>query len=125
MKDVIKELRNDNVVLGAVCNIDSYMSVEILGAAGWDFVLINAEDGIVSPYGQSLDTMIMACYAAGIAPQVKLLLPDPGMIYKSLNFGAKVIHVSVSTREELERCMDAAKYPPVGSRHRYQYGQRV
>jgi 2-keto-3-deoxy-L-rhamnonate aldolase RhmA len=116
MKDILQELRDGRVVLGAVCNIDSYMAVEILGAAGWDFVLINTEDGIVSPYGQSLDVMIMACYAADIAPQVKLLLPDAGMIYKALNFGAKVIHVSVNNRRELEECMRAAKFPPEGNR---------
>ncbi|MBN2404256.1 MAG: hypothetical protein JXE06_01595 [Coriobacteriia bacterium] len=116
MKDILKELREDRVVLGAVCNIESYTAVEILGAAGWDFVLINAEDGVVSPYGASLDVMIMACYAAGVAPQVKLLLPDAGMVYKSLNFGARAVHVSVANRKELEECMRAAKYPPEGNR---------
>ena len=43
------------------------------------------------------------------------------MVYKALNFGCKIIHVSIERREQLEPLMKAAKYPLEGNRIAYPF----
>jgi 2-keto-3-deoxy-L-rhamnonate aldolase RhmA len=116
MKDILNALRNGEIVIGTVCDIEHPQVLEIIGYAGWDYVLINTEDSTTSPYGGSLDNLARAAYAAGITPMAKILLPDIGMVYKALNFGIKIIHASIKERGELEVLMKAVKYPPEGKR---------
>ena len=116
MKDILKALRDGEVVIGTVCNIEHPQVLEIIGYSGWDYVLINTEDSTTSPYGGSLDNMVRAAFAAGITPMSKILMPDVAMVYKSLNFGIKIIHASIKNRSELETLTRAVKYPPQGTR---------
>jgi 4-hydroxy-2-oxoheptanedioate aldolase len=116
MRDILEALRNGEIVIGTVCDIEHPQVLEIIGYAGWDYVLINAEDSTTSPYGGSLDNLARAAYAAGITPMVKILLPDIGMVYKALNYGIKIIHASIKEKRELELLMKAVKYPPEGTR---------
>ena len=114
MKDILKELREGRTCIGTICNIEHPQVIELIGYAGWDYVLINMEDSTTSPYGGSLDNMVRAAYAADITPMAKLLMPDLGQVYKALNYGIKIIHVSVNSRDELDRLMKATKYPTEG-----------
>ncbi len=121
MKNILEELRNGNVVIGTISNIEHPQIIELMGYAGWDYVLINLEDNPASPYGGSFDNLVRAAYAADIAPMAKILLPDVGMVYKALNFGCKIIHVSIEKREQLEKLIKASKYPPAGNRIAYPF----
>ena len=121
MKNILEELRKGNVVIGTICNIEHPQILELMGYAGWDYVLINLEDNPTSPYGGSFDNLVRAAYAADIAPMAKILLPDIGMVYKALNFGCKIIHVSIEEREQLETVMRATNYPPEGNRIAYPF----
>lgn len=120
MKDILKAMRDGEVVLGVCCDISDPSVVELLGHVGWDFVLINAEGGTVSPFGQELESMIRAAYAADVTPVVKVLENNEAMIASALKLGAKIIEVPrVNSREEAERAVRAVKYPPAGERMTY------
>lgn len=120
MKNIRQEITNGDIVAGACCDISDPSAVEALGYAGWDFVLINAEGGTLSPYGGELENMIRAAYKADVAPAVKVPENDPSMIASALKMGAKLIEVPmVRTREDAERALQAAYYPPTGERMTY------
>lgn len=120
MKNLVKAMRDGQVVLGVCCDISDPSVVEVLGYAGWDFVLINVEGGTVSPFGQELENMIRAAYVADVTPVVKVLENTPAMIASALKLGAKVIEIPrVNTRAQAEAAVRAVKYAPLGDRMTY------
>ena len=89
----------------------------MLGYAGFDFVLIDTEQAPCGCYGMELENLIRAALAADLAPLVRVTEVNQSMIEKALNFGAKgVVIPHVNTKEEMSLCVQAAKYPPEGSR---------
>jgi len=117
VKDIIKALRNGEVVIGVGCQIPAPCVVEMMGYAGWDYVNINCENAPIAPYGTELENMIRAAYAGDIYPMVKLLSNSPAMIWQALDLGAKAVMVSIRNKEELLRAIAATKYAPHGNRN--------
>lgn len=117
MKNIREALAASEVVLGVCCDISDPSVVETLGYAGWDFVLINAEGGTLSPYGMELENMIRAAYVANVVPAVKVPENNPAMIASALKLGAKMIEVpKISSRADVERALNAVRYSPKGER---------
>lgn len=117
MKNIRKAIENGEVILGVCCDISDPSVVEALGYSGWDFVLINAEGGTVSPFGAELENMIRAAYVADVTPAVKVPENNPAMIASALKMGAKMIEVpNVSSRDDVIRALSAVKYAPDGKR---------
>ncbi|HHV56377.1 MAG TPA: aldolase [Firmicutes bacterium] len=89
--------------------------VEILGAAGFDFVVIDMEHG---PHGQDhLPGLLRAADAAGIVPIVRVTKNEPTLILRALDLGAKGLHVpQVNTGAEAAAVVQAARYWPQGER---------
>jgi 4-hydroxy-2-oxoheptanedioate aldolase len=117
VKDIKKSLKNGEVVIGTF-NIIPHPSVtEMLGYAGFDFLLIDCEQGALSPWGTELETMIRAAYAVDVTPIVRITENDAGMITKALNLGARgVVIPHVNTKEEMVKAVNAAKFAPQGNR---------
>ena len=111
MKNILEELRKGNVVIGTSVMIENAQIVELTGCAGWDYIMINVEDSALPTAGMGLDNLARAARAADVAVMLKLLRPDLGMIYKALNMGYNILHVSISKPEELEMALKATKYP--------------
>jgi 4-hydroxy-2-oxoheptanedioate aldolase len=90
-------------------------SVEILGEAGLDFVVIDMEHG---PHGHdSLPSMLRAADAAGIVPIVRVTKNEPTLILRALDLGAKGLHIpQVNSRKDAEEVVKAARYWPAGER---------
>ena len=66
-KNVFKQkLLRDETVFGLFCNIPSPMVVEVLGYAGFDFVIIDAEHGIAD--FETVENMIRASEVSSIIP---------------------------------------------------------
>jgi 4-hydroxy-2-oxoheptanedioate aldolase len=89
---------------------------ELLGYAGFDFVLIDAEHGAADAV--SIDRLVQGCFAGGAVPVVRVLRNDePEAVMKALDLGAKgVLIPQCRTAEDARRLQQAAFYPPRGKR---------
>ena len=115
-KNVIKEkLRAGEAVVGTFCNLPSPAAAELLGVAGFDYIIIDAEHSPVD-----LDTcehMVRACDASGMAAMVRVALNLPQNILRYLDTGVVGVQIPmVNSKEEAEMVVAATKYPPLGRR---------
>lgn len=95
--------------MGVNVQTTSPENVEMVGAAGYDFVIIDCEHGVVSMQG--LVEMLRAADAAGVTPIVRVRDRSPSNIMQALDLGAMgVIVPGVGTRAEAEAAVAAAKY---------------
>ncbi|MCK1992253.1 hypothetical protein GW626_18015 [Peribacillus muralis] len=114
-KNATKEkIKRGEQVLGAFLGINSPPLVEMLGYAGFDFVLIDDEHGAFSP--SELENIIRTADSVGLDPIVRVSY-DPSSIQKALDRGAKGVQVPmVNTKEEAVEVVKRAKFPPYGNR---------
>ncbi|MGI6132281.1 MAG: HpcH/HpaI aldolase family protein [Bacillota bacterium] len=112
LKKLIKE---GKVAVGTWAQMASAEAVEMVGSAYFDFVVIDTEHG---HFG--LDTalhMVRAAEASGTAPLIRISEKNPTLILKALDMGAQGIVVpGVSTKEDAEMAVKAARYAPAGDR---------
>ncbi|MDT8862149.1 aldolase/citrate lyase family protein [Alkalihalobacillus sp. MEB130] len=115
MNNPIKQkLINGEQTLGAFIGIYSPSIVEMLGYAGFEFIVIDDEHGTFNH--SELENMIRAAECVGMVPFVRVSY-DSSSIQKALDRGAKGIHVPmVNTKEDAEQIIRKAKFPPVGQR---------
>jgi len=93
----------------------SVQMVETIGKLGFDWVFIDLEHGAITL--ESLDGMIAAADAAGIAAIVRPASNDPVLIGQVLDRGAHGIQVPhIETADDARRAVSAAKYHPQGER---------
>ncbi len=108
------------IVEGRVClgvGVASYSPalVELAGYAGLDFVFIDTEH--IWRRDHLIESMIKSADLVGISALVRVDRDDPYLIRKMLEIGAHgVILPHISTKEEVEGIVKAAKFPPLGSR---------
>lgn len=118
MKDILKAMRNGELVFGACCSINDTAVASILGYSGWDFIIINCEGGTGSVLGRELERMLLAARAADIFPVVKVPKNDPAYIASALNHGARLLEIpDVRNAEDARRAVAAAKFAPLGDRN--------
>ncbi len=87
--------------------------VEAAGYAGMDFAIFDMEHGPVSL--ERLQDLIRAAQIAGILPVVRVRHGD--LVSQALDIGAAGVQIpQVSTPEEAEQAVRAAKYYPQGER---------
>ncbi len=90
--------------------------VETIAAAGFDWAMLDAEHGATG-IDVDLEHMIRAADAAGMPALVRVPEPDASGIAKALDMGAAgVVVPRVTTVAQVEACVAAAKYAPLGSR---------
>lgn len=89
---------------------------EILGYAGFDFVLLDGEHGAVDK--SSIDRMTQSCFAADTVPVVRVLHNnDPETVMHMLDLGVQgVLIPHCRTAEDARALKKAALYPPEGNR---------
>jgi 4-hydroxy-2-oxoheptanedioate aldolase len=116
MKNIKQEMKKGNPMVGIFIPLPAPSLVEMAAACGYDFVIIDNEHGTVEVNGAT-ENMIMAAYASGIYPVVRVPNIVMGSILKPLDMGAKGIHVPlINTKELAEETVSSAKYPPMGNR---------
>jgi 4-hydroxy-2-oxoheptanedioate aldolase len=113
MKNRENLILTKSAVGGTAMGINVQMSspehVEIVGATGYDFVLIDCEHG--SFYLDRVVEMCRAADAAGITPLVRVPSQDPSFIMRVLDAGAMgVVVPNISSRAQAEAAVSAAKY---------------
>lgn len=112
---VLESIRGGRPVLGPVITMTDEFVVELIGNAGFDFVLIDTQH---SPIGvETLQRLLIALQASTSTVFVRIPWNDTAAICQVLDLGADGIIVPlVNTADDARRAVAAAKYPPEGNR---------
>lgn len=101
--------------IGGWCVIPSSFSAELMGRAGFDWVVIDTQHGMIG-FDQMLP-MLQALNAAGTPAFVRVPWNQPSDIMKALDAGAQgVVVPMVSSKEQAQSAVAACRYPPEGIR---------
>jgi 2-keto-3-deoxy-L-rhamnonate aldolase RhmA len=112
MKNLIK---SGKPAYGVSIQFASADLVEMIGELGFDWVMLDAEHGSITP--DNIGPMIMAAEIRGITPIVRPENNDPAVINKYLDRGAMGVQVPhVNTADEARAVVDACLYDPQGAR---------
>ncbi|MYD35409.1 MAG: hypothetical protein F4X20_00055 [Dehalococcoidia bacterium] len=115
VNDVKRRLKAGEAVVGSFCNLPSPEAVELLGWAGFDFVIIDAEHGPQSP--ETVANMVRGAEASGTTPLVRVATNEPQNILRYLDTGAQGLQMPmVNGPTDAQRAVGAALYPPQGRR---------
>jgi 2-keto-3-deoxy-L-rhamnonate aldolase RhmA len=88
--------------------------VEIVGFAGFDYVMLDMEHNRTNP--ETMVHLIRAAEVSGLTPLVRVGANDRFLIRSAVESGAQGIVVPhVKTAEEAKAAMEASHYPPEGS----------
>lgn len=108
-------LQAGRTVVGLLCSLPLPLMVEMIGYAGYDFVILDMEHVSVNP--QTLENMIRAAECSKVTPLVRVPGAAPEVILRALDAGAQgVVVPHVRTRAEAERAVAACRYHPLGER---------
>lgn len=100
---------------GLSSKLPTTVGSEILGAAGFDWVMLDQQHGMASP--EQVVSSIQALALGGTPALVRVGWNDPRRIMAALDYGAAgVVVPMVSTPDEARAAAAAARYPPEGIR---------
>jgi len=112
LKESLKEGKN---VYGPFMKFTDPAAVEIMGFAGFDFVIIDAEHGPISM--QSTQNMIRAAETANITPIIRVSSNDEALILRALDIGAQGIEIpQINSKSQAIKAVKSVKYSPQGER---------
>ncbi|SPA55643.1 HpcH/HpaI aldolase family protein [Cupriavidus taiwanensis] len=102
-------------VFGLINSLPLPLMTEMIGYAGFDFVILDLEHVGVNP--QTLENMIRAAECAGTTALVRVPRAAPDIILRVLDAGAQGIVVPhVCNRATAELAVHSARYHPLGKR---------
>jgi 2-keto-3-deoxy-L-rhamnonate aldolase RhmA len=108
-------LKKGQPLIGTYVTFPSPDVVELLAAAGMDYVVIDLQHS--SPDWQTLAHMIRAADSGGISTIVRVHDHHPSILLKVLELGAEGISLpGVKAASDIRAAVDAIYYPPVGRR---------
>lgn len=101
--------------LGTWSQLRSEEAIDMIGAAGLDFTIVDCEHGAFGI--ETAEKLFRACDANGLVPLVRLLSADPRLAGQALDAGAAGIVVpGMETAEELAAIVAATRFAPDGTR---------
>ena len=110
-----RRLREGHAAFGVMCTFPSPPVVEMLGALGFDWILLDNEHGSITV--DTAEACIAAAELTGMAPIVRPVGNRPEIIAPFLDRGAWGVQVPhVNTAAEARAAVHASKYAPEGSR---------
>ena len=110
-----KALHDSKIVSGPFLKITDPAVVEIIGFAGFDFVIIDAEHGPISM--ENAQNMIRAAETVNITPIIRVGNNDEALILRALDIGAQGIEIpQINSRSDAVRAVKSVKYSPQGER---------
>jgi 2-dehydro-3-deoxyglucarate aldolase len=114
-KTIKQKLRSGGVTLGSWMQLPNASVAEIMGKAGYDWIVVDLEHGSFNI--ETLVNVNRAIELGGSAPFVRLPNIDPKTIKDSLEAGARgLIFPMVESLEQLENAINWSLYPPLGIR---------
>jgi 4-hydroxy-2-oxoheptanedioate aldolase len=115
MNRIRQALTEGRVSFGAWSTLPGSLAAELMGGAGFDWVIIDAQHGGVT--NADLLPMIQALQLGGASAVVRVPWTDAATIMRVLDFGAAgVIVPMVNTPQEASLAASAMRYPPDGIR---------
>lgn len=110
-----RSLEEGKPVFGLLNSIPSPLMVEMIGYAGYDFVVLDMEHVCVNP--ETLENMVRAAECAGMTALVRVPNAVSETILHALDCGALgVVVPHVRNRAEAEQAVAASRYHPLGNR---------
>jgi 4-hydroxy-2-oxoheptanedioate aldolase len=110
-----EKLRAGEPVFGVSVMIPSPQIVEMIAAAGFDWVLIDCEHGSISP--ADVEVMAMACDAVGITPIARPKTNSASDIQGVMDRGVMGVQVPhINTAEDARRAVASVKFGPGAAR---------
>jgi len=110
-----KVLNNGKTVFGPFLKFTDPAVVEIMGFAGFDFVIIDQEHGPISI--QSAQNMIRAAEIANITPIIRVADNNESLISRALDIGAQGVEIpQINCKSDALRAVKSVKYSPHGAR---------
>ncbi len=89
--------------------------VEMIGELGFDWVMLDAEHGSITP--DNIGPLVMAAELHGVTPVVRPEKNDPAVINKYLDRGAMGVQAPhVNTAAEAKAVVEACRFHPDGKR---------
>jgi len=111
---VLAALERGDAALGMQMYTHDPDLVEIVGYAGFDYVMLDMEHNRTNP--ETMVHLIRAAEVAGLTPLVRVGALDRLLIRSAVESGAQGIVVPhVKTAEEARAGMEASHYPPEGT----------
>jgi len=108
-------IRSGNLALGGWISNPSTINVEVMGAAGFEYVAIDTQHGAID-YSTMLP-MLQVLTIGSSTPIVRVPSNDSGHIGKALDAGARAVIVPmVNDRQACEQAMASTRYAPEGER---------
>jgi 4-hydroxy-2-oxoheptanedioate aldolase len=115
MNRIREALAGGRTSFGAWSTLPGSLAAEMMGRAGFDWVIIDAQHGGLTT--SDLLPMIQALQLGGTPAVVRVPWTDAATIMRVLDFGATgVIVPMVNTAEEARLAASAMRYPPDGIR---------
>lgn len=88
--------------------------VDIIGFAGFDFLILDTERGTYDV--PTIERLVRAADAAGVASVVRVDPPDPHLIAQVLDTGVDgLVFPNISSRQEAEAVVRSSRLPPLGA----------
>lgn len=108
-------LSNDSPVFGVFAKTNDPFFVEILGRAGFDFVILDAEHGPNSP--RDMYSLVLASRASGLLPVVRVGTLSETEIARVLDLGVEGVQVpQLCTAAQAQHAAQWSRFAPQGSR---------
>lgn len=115
MNKLKKVLANEQTAYGIFSALNEPAIIEIMGYAGYDFVVIDLEHSTVDL--STMEHMIRAAEVSNITSIVRTPQEDYGTILRVLEAGADAVMVPhLTTKKMAEKVIAMAKYRPIGQR---------
>src|SRR5262245_14686095 len=112
---LIEKLRQGQALTGVFCELPSPEAVEIIGLAGWDFVVIDGEHAPIT--ATQFPAMVRAATAAGLPAIVRVASNDAPAIQHALDSGAAGVQIpQIATVEAAQAAVAASRFHPLGQR---------
>ena len=112
---LLKKIKQKQAVFGLFCSIPSPSAIEIIGEAGFDFVIIDTEHVMINH--ETLENMIRAAEGVDLTPLVRVSDFNSKQMLKILDAGAHgIVLPMVEHAEQVKQSIEACKYYPEGKR---------
>jgi 2-keto-3-deoxy-L-rhamnonate aldolase RhmA len=111
---VLAALERGDVALGMQMYTHDPDLVEVVGYAGFDYVMLDMEHNRTNP--ETMVLLIRAAEVSGLTPLARVGANDRFLIRSAVESGAQGIVVPhIKTADEARAAMEASHYPPEGS----------
>lgn len=115
-KNHLKEaLASGKIVFGPFLKLTDPAIAEIMGFAGFNFVIIDQEHGPISI--ETSQNMIRAAESVNITPIIRVAKNDESLVLRALDIGAQGVEIpQINCKEDAVKAVNFVKYSPHGFR---------